>query len=285
MRHNIKSLTQDFKNLGIKEGDILFLGADLSKIGSIEGKINEVILQSLLNAVGMEGTIITNSFTKSFFLRNIDKTYIFERNTPSTTGALAKLFLSNPLCIRSRHPTNSFVAIGKSAEMILSDHDKTKTSYHPLQRIMELNGKHMLLGCVDDNNGLASVHHAQENLGLTQRTILSNRTGVYFREEETINLFRRKDLGGCSRGFYKFYDQFVIKNLLISGYIGDAYTVIANARASYDIVYNILTKDPRYALCNDPDCFSCRGTWLYNKRDMPVYYFRNSFKLVRKLFS
>jgi aminoglycoside 3-N-acetyltransferase len=285
MRHSLLSLTLDLRNLGIKEGDILFVGADLSKTGAVEGKIKEVILQSFLNAVGTEGTIVTNTFTKSFFLRNIDREYVYDKNTPSYTGALAKLFLSHPYCIRSEHPTNSFAAIGKNAELILSDHDKTKSSYFPLQRIMELRGKHMLLGCVDDQNGLASVHLAQENLGLTKRSILSNRMGVLYREGEQINLFRRKDMGGCSRGFFKFYNQFVVNNFLLSGYYGDAYSVLIDAKASYDIVYKTLEKYPRYALCDDPDCFSCRGTWLYNKRDMPSYYFKNFYTLMKKYLS
>jgi aminoglycoside N3'-acetyltransferase len=239
----------------------------------------------LLDAVGAEGTIVTNSFTMSFYLSKIDKNYIFDRNTPPYSGVLAKLFLSNPFCIRSEHPTNSFVAIGKNAELILSNHNKTESSYYPLQKIMELNGKHMLLGCVDDQNGLASVHLAQEMLGLTKKSILSNKLGVYFKEEDRISLFKRKDLGGCSRGFYKFYNQFVINNILRCGYYGDAYSVITDAKASFDIVYKILEKNPRYALCNDPHCFSCRGTWLYNKRDMPLYYLSHFYSLRKKYAS
>jgi aminoglycoside 3-N-acetyltransferase len=285
MRHNINSLIQDLRNLGIRNGDVLFIGANLSRIGSIEGRIKEVILNSLLMAVGSEGTIVTNSFTKSFFLSKLDKSYIYDIDTPPESGSLAKLFLSHPDCVRSMHPTNSFIAIGKDAKEIISTHDQHNSSYFPLQKIMELNGKHVLIGCVDDQNGLASVHLAQEKLGLSKKSILSNRIGVYFREEGKISLFKRTDFGGCSRGFYKFYNQFVIKNILFSGYYGDAYSVIIDARGSFDIVYNILKKNPRYALCDHKDCFSCRGTWLYNKRDMPFYYLKYNFKLVKKYLS
>jgi hypothetical protein len=132
---------------------------------------------------------------------------------------------------------------------------------------------------------LAAIHHAQERLGLSKRSVLSGRIGVYYRENDKINLFRRYDMGGCSRGFYKFYNELVINNVLQTGYFGDAYSVFADARTSFDVVYKILEKNPRFALCDDPDCFSCRGTWFYNKRDMPGYYLRNLFKLARKVLT
>lgn len=56
---------------------------------------------------------------KSFPLYKVDKKYIFEENTIPETGALGKLCLDYRNAQRSRHPTNSFIAIGKYADEIL----------------------------------------------------------------------------------------------------------------------------------------------------------------------
>jgi len=285
MRHNRTSLIENLINLGIKQGDVVFMGADLSKVGIIDGNIGKTIINSMLDAVGKEGTLVTNTFSKSFIIPHIDKNFIFDNNTISYTGSLSKLFLSHPDCLRSKHPTNSFAAIGKNSEYILAGHDSSQTSYYPLQRVLELKGKQMLIGCVDKSNGLASIHLAQETLGLSKRSILKKKVGVYYKEGDDIKLFSREDFGGCSKGFYKFYNEFVVKNILVSGYYGDAYTVLTDLVSSYDIVYRILKTNPRYALCDDPNCFDCRGSWLYNKRDWPKYYARNLFSITKKIIS
>ena len=280
MKHTKQSLTLDLKKIGICKGDTLFLAADLSNIGLIEGNIKKVILNSLLDAVGEDGTIITNSFTKYFLISKIDKNYIFNEKTPSNAGALANLMLKHPNSLRSKHPSNSFVAIGKQASYILDGHDEKSTSYFPLNRISELGGKHMLLGCVDKSNGLGVIHQAQEALGLTKRNILRNRVGVYFEKNGKIELFKRKDLGGCSKGFYKFYNLFVLNNVLKTGYIGDAYSVLVDSKEAFEIVYETLKENPRFTICDDKNC-SCRGKLLYNKRAMPYFYLRyfyNYFK-------
>ena len=93
MLHDEDSLVNDLEALGVNKGDVLLVRADLGKVGKVKGRIGETIINALLTAVGIEGTIIALSFTKTFLLQKIDKKYVFDNNTVPITGALAKLFL------------------------------------------------------------------------------------------------------------------------------------------------------------------------------------------------
>jgi aminoglycoside N3'-acetyltransferase len=239
-------------------------------------------MQSLLSAVGEGGTLLNGTFTESFWRFNVDRSFVFCDSTPSTSGALSKSFLSWPGRIRSKHPTNSFTAIGKQAATLVEGHDHNSLSYEPIGRAIDLNCKMLLIGCVDKRNGVASVHYAQETLGLTRRNLFSGSRAVLFEKNGKPEFFVSRSGGGCSRGFWKFYSHFVTAGALMTGQFGDAYSVLIDGRKAYEITVDILRRDPKFALCDDPNCFSCRGTWLFNKTDMPSYYARNSVRLFGK---
>jgi aminoglycoside N3'-acetyltransferase len=284
MLHDEDSLVNDLEALGVNKGDVLLVRADLGKVGKVKGRIGETIINALLTAVGIEGTIIALSFTKTFLLQKIDKKYVFDNNTVPITGALAKLFLKHPSSIRSRHPSNSFVAIGRYASELLEGHDENSLSFSPIEKLLQLNGKMILIGCVDTSPGFTTVHYAQQKLGLTSRNLLSNKIGVYFERNSQIKLFKRKDFGGCSKGFYKFYSYYINNKKLKSGRFGNANTIVIESNDAFNIEYEILKKNPRFALCDIPDCLSCRGTVLYNKRDMPLFYLKYFPLVIKKMY-
>jgi len=284
MKHSLRSLINDLENLGIEKGDVLYIKANLGEVGEVEGNIKETILNAFFQAVGESGTVFTTAYTKSFFLPKINKDYIFDRNTIPTTGALSKLFLKYPTSVRSKHPTNSFVAIGKYANEILNGHDENALSYSPIGTGLQFNPKEIIIGCVDEPPDTMTGHYVQQELGLTSKNIFRNKIGVYYYDNKLQKkLFKRRDMGGCSNGFYKFYAHYIMQKKLKVGKFGDAYTIAINAKDSYKIQYEILKKNPRYGLCNDKNCFSCRGTRLYNKRDMPFFYLRNFLVVKNKI--
>jgi aminoglycoside 3-N-acetyltransferase len=282
-----EKIQEDLFKLGIDRGDVLLLSADVGSIGLIgssrSGEIRRNLISALLDVVGEDGTIVTVAFTKSFNLyHKFDDRYVFKSTTPSTAGALARAFLEHPEVVRSHHPTCSFAAIGKKAKEILGNHGPEANPYDPVGKVIELKGKVMLVGCADYKNGLHIIHYAQQFLGLSRQNIFANKMGVLYEENGDVKLFRQKDFGGCSRGFYKFYGDLIVQNILSVGYIGKAYSVLAPGKESFDCVVERLSEDPTYALCEHPDCFSCRGCWKYNKSDWAAYY---GFYLWKNLFS
>lgn len=280
----IEKLKQDLEAIGIQKGDILLVRADLGTIGKIETKKREDYINFLLAAIGDEGTIVGLSFTGGFFVKK-NKNIIFDGTNKSYTGAFANTLLAHPMAIRSTHPTNSYVAIGKNAKYILENHDENSGAYEPIRKIVELGGKMILIGCVKSSPGFTTTHLAEVDLGLHKRIIFPTLNGAYYKKDDEIKLFKRKDLGSCSSTFYKFYGHYVKNELLQQGYIGNAYSVLIDAKKAYEVDYEVLKINPKITLCDNPACMVCRARRWDNLKDMPTYFVTRVIpKLFRKVF-
>lgn len=278
------TLLDDLKSFGIGKGDIVYVRASLRKIGvSEQNKAGGIFLDALLDAVGEQGTILGLAFTKVFYRPLIDREHIFTTSTPAETGAFANTMLRHPNSVRSAHPVTSFVAIGPHAHELLDRHDEESRSYLPIQRLIDLNGKMILIGWVSEGPGFTTVHLAQDVLNLTRKSILKNLLGVYYKKGSDIKLFTYRDSGGCSRGFYKFYSHYITNEKLKCGMVGEAYSISISAKEAFEIEYNLIRKNNKFPLCDDARCFICRGTWLYNWTDMITYYFKYLPHLIVKV--
>jgi aminoglycoside N3'-acetyltransferase len=141
-----------------------------------------------------------------------------------------------------------------------------------MEKLVKLDGKMVLIGCVDSSPGFSTVHLAQEKLGLAKRSLLRGLLGTYFEKNGKLLLFKLKDFPGCSMGFSRFYADYIKNEKLRVSYVGRAYSILIGARDAFAIEYKILKDKPKYALCDNPGCFVCRGTRLYNKSGMIQYY-------------
>jgi len=285
MGHSVTDLAHGLESLGLKRGDVVLVTASLRAMGEVDEERPLALIHALLEVVGAEGTIVGLAFNQSFLFPWRHRNHVVTERTQPITGGFAAALVSWPGALRSLHPTNSFVALGRLAQEVVAGHDETATCFQPIQRLLDYDGKMALVGCVESCPGFSTVHLAQERLGLATRSILSGRQGVYFEREGEIRLFRRLDIPGCSRGFYKLYSQYLQKAILTVGHVGDAYSIAANLRQTFDVDRQVLARDPRSALCDDPRCFSCRGTRLYNKRDMPRYFLSQMPVLVNRTMS
>jgi aminoglycoside 3-N-acetyltransferase len=266
------TLRRDLETLGVARGDTVLVRANVGAIGRVRGGLGDALRGALLDAVGEAGTIVSLSFTRTFPLFRLDRGYVFDENTPTTSGALPALLLDTPGRLRSRHPTNSFVALGARAEEIVAGHDERSSSFQPMERLVALGGKQLVIGCVDESPGFTTVHWAQHRLGLSTRSILSQRVGVLYARDGETRLFRRPDIGGCSMGFAKLYPDYERAGLLRKGRVGKAVSIAIDAAPALALEEERLRRDPRAVLCDRPLCTFCRGTWWFNKREMVVFY-------------
>ncbi|MFW2441370.1 AAC(3) family N-acetyltransferase [Aliarcobacter butzleri] len=279
----IENLKKDLMLIGVKKGDILLVRADLGSIGKLETKKREDYINFMLESVGEEGTIVGLSFTSGFFIKK-KNSEIFDGTNKSNTGAFANIMLSHPKAKRSTHPTNSFVAIGKYAEYIVGGHDENKGAYEPIRKIIELGGKMILIGCVETSPGFTTTHLAEVDLGLHKRIIFPTLNGAYYKKNGEIKLFKRKDLGACSFSFYHFYSYYVKYELLYQGYIGNAYSVMIDAKKAFELEKKILKDNPKITLCNRPNCMMCRARRWDNLIDFPNYFIKIGIKKLYKFF-
>jgi aminoglycoside N3'-acetyltransferase len=256
-----ESIIDDLKGLGINKGDFLFIKGDLGKIGSpkeIEGSLRNFIIDALLEVVGENGTIMASSYTDLYNFWALKNDNFYTKDLISNAGALPWLFMKNKNVVRSAHPSNSYVAIGKYAHEILDDHTAESTAYSPLGKVVEMNGKFLVFGCIDSNPGMPITHFVEEALSLTEKNILKGLNKIhYYDEDGKVNLFTRTDYGGCYTSIYKLYKKYHKRNLFKIGSIGKAVAVQVSAKNSFNLEYEYISKDNGMISCDNPDCIYC----------------------------
>jgi aminoglycoside 3-N-acetyltransferase len=277
-----QSILIDLRNIGIEKGDIILINADLFKVGYFN-KNKSITLNDWINifseAVGNEGSFITVAFTKSFF-RFKNKNLIFTRFSSSTSGSLSNAMINNKLAIRSRHPTNSFIGIGRDVKELLQNHNEKSMSYEVIGKIIEKKGKFLLLGTVDKKNAPQAFHYVQENLGYTKYSPYKWLMKTYYEDlDGNKKSFTRKDFGGCSSGGYHLLGSLIIEDAIKFGYVGNAKSALMDAHESFEIIYKELKRNKSLILCGNKDCVNCYGNFFYNGLGAVIFYIKKVFSL------
>jgi aminoglycoside 3-N-acetyltransferase len=278
----INSLVHDLKKIGVKEGDTLLVKVDMVKVGFVKENPKNGLLEALLRSVGPEGTIVISAFTKAYKLRKLTPEKIFTQDSKPNTGLLAEIMCKHPSAVRSTHPTNSFVAIGKQSHAICDTHTPQQSAYQIIQTLADIGSKCILIGCADSNPAPTTAHWAQFLLGQSKKNIAAGRAGVYYIDKNgQKQLFVRKEVGGHNPGAIKLYSHYVKANILFADQVGQAYSILVDTKKCLEVDLAVMRENPKYILCSHPDCYSCRGTWYYNLKDWPMFYLRAVLRKLR----
>ena len=275
------SLISDFSRLGINPGDTILIRAALSAVGRIEGGA-AAFVEALVEHLGPSGTVVSLSFTGGSFVRLPKREDAFSATKKSSAGGLPNAILAHKDARRSRHPMCSYVAIGRLADEITRGHDENSPAYEPIRKIVEADGKNILVGCVSSSPGFTTTHLAESDLGhLKLLAVFPRLRSSYFVDRDgNLRLFRRRDPGLCSNSFYKFYALYVKSGILVTGRIGDAYSILAPAKECFRIDLETLNQDRKFNLCGSKDCWTCNaGRWDRIHR-APLFFLRKIFKKI-----
>jgi aminoglycoside 3-N-acetyltransferase len=291
MKISKESIIKDIINLGIRHGDIIFVTADLLRVGFFEKTREETLrvwVEILLEVVGPQGTIIVASYTNTFVRFKKNRNMIFSRNTLPYSGSLSVAFFNDRRSVRSRHPTNSCIGIGLHAHEILDGHDHNSLSYSVIGKIIEMGGKNLMMGTLDKKNAPMVFHYAQECLGYTLHNPFNGLLQTYYIDDKgEMQLFTRHDCGGCSGGAYNLYGSLIVNDAIKFGCIGKAKSALIDGKKSFNIITDVIKKNRRITLCDDMNCISCYGNWSNNGLRIIWFYLRNlkycSVKLFEKL--
>lgn len=179
-----ENLINDFRCMGLKEGDVLMVHSSLSSIGYVEGGASTVV-EALIGVLGPTGHLLMPSAPNaSYQLDYIRTNSCFDvLETPSALGAVTECFRKWPGVIRSAHPTEPVCCFGPNASWFVESHFGQPTPYNnlsPFRKVIEAQGKVLYLGVTLANAGthLHTLEDAVENFNFS----------VYYPEEFEVSV-------------------------------------------------------------------------------------------------
>jgi len=142
---------------GVEPGDVLLVHSSLRRTLKTYGVTPEEVLESFLQAVGPEGTLLLPLFNFEF-----TKGKPFDiRHTPSHMGILTEVGRRHPEAVRSKHPIYSFAAIGKQAHLFDVDNFSGYGADSPFGILHRLGGKIAVLDLLDQES-MTFYHYIEE---------------------------------------------------------------------------------------------------------------------------
>jgi aminoglycoside 3-N-acetyltransferase len=179
-----------------------------------------------------------------------DKYSVFDPLTePSCVGILSNLFLKRPGVLRSLHPTHSVAALGKDAASYVAGEELLDT---PCPRrgcwgkLCDRNAKVLFLGCSLRNNTF--LH------GVEEWNNVPNRIADKYQYLKIVTpdgkvierpLYRHHHpLCEVSANYGKMEEPFIYTSIAKRGYIGDAASVLCDAKGMADLTTAFLIRNP-----------------------------------------
>jgi len=240
------SLTEDFKNLGIKRDDNVLIHSSMKSIGEVEGGA-DMVLDVFIEYLADKGNIALPSHTWAAIN---DEHNIFDpEKEPVCVGILPELFRKRKGVLRSLHPTHSISIIGKDKEYFVKDEHLIDT---PCGRkgcwgkLLDMDFKIMFLGCGTKCNTF--IH------GVEEWNNVPNRLTKYYQKLKIVmpdgtifdrDMIRHDDGGtrGVSENYDKIQPYMEERRLALKGKFGNADCVVEKARDIYDVTSELLREN------------------------------------------
>jgi aminoglycoside 3-N-acetyltransferase len=136
-----EDVVRAFREVGLREGDGVFVQTAMSAFGEIEGGAPTVVA-ALEEVLGPDGLIVMPAFplTGSGADHLAEHPVFDVRESPSRMGAITEHFRKLPGVVRSDHPTHSIAARGPGAEELVAGHADAETPFGvgtPFERMVQ----------------------------------------------------------------------------------------------------------------------------------------------------
>ncbi len=255
-----KFLYSNFKKLGIKRSDTIYLGLDLKNfyIPFLQllnkdlnffdkNLLNKIFYNNLKEYFLPNGTVIFQAFTWSF----IKKKKFNQHLTPPDIGAIEKYIFNKPGVVRSSHPTNSVIAFGKHKNFISKSHGLHSFGANsPFEKFKGINVKFVNIG-IPFEDSCTYVHHLEQVNGSNHRfnKLINGKVFInkkYLKRSFYI-LVKYKNIDiSVDRDEKKFCDYLRKKNKLKSTKDKNLLFSVIDCKDVYNIGLNLLKNDSSY---------------------------------------
>ena len=170
-----RELAGDFRALGVGPGDVVMLHASVRAVGAIAGGPDEIHV-ALGDALTADGTLLMYAGCPQYVdevgrgnLSPAEEAEVLVKLPPfdpetarsaRSHGVLVEFFRTSPGTRASRHVTR-FVARGPHAERLCAEQpwDYALGRGSPLERLLDLDGRILLLGC--DHDSVTFLHYVE----------------------------------------------------------------------------------------------------------------------------
>ncbi len=231
--------------IGIKPEDTLLVHSSMKSIGKVEGGA-DTVLDAFIEYME-PGLLIFPTHT---WAQMNDEYSVFNPLTePSCVGILTNLFLKRPGVIRSWHPTHSVAAIGRDAASFVAGEELMDT---PCPRngcwgkLYDRNAKILFLGCSLRSN---TFLHAVEEWNNVPNRIADKYQYLKIAAPDgrliDRPIYRHYHPGiNVSDNYGKMEEPFIYTGIAKKGYIGDASSILCDARGMADLTTQFLKLNP-----------------------------------------
>ncbi len=271
------SLINELREIGIKEGDVIFVTIDILKVGYYNKTRDKTLndwVEIFKSIVGETGAVLFASYTKGFF-RFSKKEIIFNRFSHTYAGSLPNFIVSDSSALRSSHPTNSVIGFGNILKDHLLKHNSRSLSYSIMGDLIKMpNSKFIMIGTIDKKNAPQAMHYVQEELGFTKVSPFKYLMQTYYEENGNKLLYTKIDFGGCSAGGYRLFAPLLVNNAVKLSYVGKTIAACMPALKSYEIIKEELVKNRRIIQCDNKNCIDCYGNPCYNGFGVIIFYIK-----------
>jgi aminoglycoside 3-N-acetyltransferase len=245
-----QDVTDSILNLGIKNGDIIFIHSDLSKFGKLSEiktklEFNTVFLNACLDAVGSNGTVVIPTFTYSFG-DNFNANNIFDiNNSPSVLNYFTEVARLSDGFIRSDDPMLSVVSHGNKTNKIIKNLSNICLGKGSVwENLHEQNAHNLFLGFKFDTT---FIHYIEEYFKVPYRHDIKfsgkirdgnkeyKKSYTYFATNRKIHTQRNRQ---------KLYKKLHDENLITKIKLGGADIMTVTSKDLFDVSKNLLQDNP-----------------------------------------
>lgn len=273
----LESLKEDFRNIGIKAGDTLFLRISYKAVGKVEGG-PIVFLKALHEVVGEEGTIILTAFPdlhiKQYYYFHKKKVTSKQSPAKPHTGIMSVMALTYPKSCLSRKLEFPFVVIGKHAEYLTSSHTHDMPPYWLLEEAIDkFDCKCLRVG---GKEFTGSTHIALTRvLVKTDNYQKKLQRGIYVKNDSGVVWYDVRGSLFCYNAFIRESQKHVWKHINRNkATIGKGEATLTKMRETLHFEEKYMLEDVRNLLCSDKDCFLCRVSYSFSDTFKILFFFR-----------
>ena len=253
-----KQLKKNLIKIGVKKKDTVYLGVNLGQafknykdeifqnksLKDLKEECSKMILDTIIEFVGNQGTIICPTFTFEF-----PKTKIFNiKKSNSDLGYFENFFLRQKNIVRSAHPVFSIAVLGKKKEIIKPCGSFSFGMNSPFGNFMRYNVKFLNIG-IKWIDTCTYLHHLEHLNGINHRfykpikgkIIFNNKkskTDIFYNPVRFMKLKSKK-------AEYKI-EKYLKKNFIIKDIKDKIYCSCIKTKDIHELVLKILQKNPSY---------------------------------------